>query len=70
MVDLPGQVNDPKSGKSGPVRKSLSVAAKGFFGVLITNIVLVLITDDVLKHLDQVGSGQVRSTSRRRDGYS
>ena len=45
------------------------MAAKGFFGVLITNIVLVLITDDVFKHLDQVGSGQVRSTSRRRDGY-
>ena len=41
----------------------------GFSGVLITNIVLVLIRDDVFKHLDQVGSGQVRSTGRGRDGY-
>ena len=50
--------------KSGPVKTSYSVAAKGFFGMLITNIMLVLITDDVFMHLGQVGSGQVRSTSK------
>ena len=30
-----------------------------FFGVLITNFMLALITDDVFMHLGQVGSGQV-----------
>ena len=58
-----------KSGKSGPDRTTFSVAAV-FFGVLITNIMLVLITDDVFMHLGQVGSGQVRSTSRGPARYS
>ena len=59
-----------KPGTSGPVRKLQIVAAMWFSRVLITNIVLVLIRDDVFKHLDQVGSGQVRSTGRGCDGYS
>ena len=42
----------------------------GFFGALITNIMLVLITDNVFMHLVQVGSGQVRSTSKGFAGYS
>ena len=57
-----------KSGKSGPVGTSLSELVTGFFGALITNFMLVLITDDVFMHLGQVGSGQVRSTSRRPAG--
>ena len=59
-----------KSGKSGPDRTTLSVAAMGVFGVLITNIRLVLITDDVIMHLSQVGSGQVMLTGRGPAGYS
>ena len=59
-----------KSGKSGPDRTTLSVAAMRFFGVLITNNMLVLITDDIFMHLDQVGSGQVSSTGRGPAGYS
>ena len=59
MVDLPGQVNEPKSGKSGPARTSYSEGVTGFSGVLITNFMSVLITDDVFTHLVQVGSGQV-----------
>ena len=46
------------------------MAAMWFSGVLITKIVLVLIRDDVFKHLDQVASGQVMSTGRGCDGYS
>ena len=41
-----------------------------FFGVLITNIMLVLITDYVFMHLGQVGSGQVMSTGRGPAAYS
>ena len=59
-----------KSGKSGPDRTTLSVAAVFFFGVLITNIMLVLITDDIFMHLGKVGSGQVRSTGRGPARYS
>ena len=58
-----------KSGKSGPDRTTLSVAAV-FFVVLITDIMLVLITDDIFIHLGQVGSGQVRSTGRGPARYS
>ena len=39
-----------KSGKSGPDRMTLSMAAMGVFGVLITTIMLVLITYDVFMH--------------------
>ena len=53
-----------KSVKSGPDRTAKIVAGVRFFGVLITNIMLVLITDDIFMHLGQVGSGQVRSTAR------
>ena len=53
-----------KSGKSGPDRTTLRVAAMWFFGVLITNIMLVLITDDVFMHLGQVASGQVHGASK------
>ena len=62
LVDLPGLVNDPKRGKLGPVRTSLSELVMFFFVcvcVLITNFMLGLITDDVFMHLGQVGSGQV-----------
>ena len=59
MVDLPGHVNDPKWGKLGPVRTSPSELVMFSFGVMITNFILALITDDVFMHLGQVGSGQV-----------
>ena len=59
-----------KSVKSGPDRTAKIVAGVRFFGVLITNIMLVLITDDVFIHLGQVGSGQVGSTGRGPAGYS
>ena len=70
MVDLPGQVNDLKVGKSGTCENVVKCGCCGVFEVLITNIMLVLITDDVLMHLGRVGSGQVRSTSRGPAGYS
>ena len=41
-----------------------------FSGVLITNFMLVFMTNDVFMYLGQVGSDQVRSTSRRPAGYS
>ena len=61
-----------KSGKSGPDKTTLRLVTgyNVFFGMLITNIMLVLITDDVFMHLGQVGSGQVRSTGSGPDGYS
>ena len=59
-----------KSGKSGHDRTTLSVAIMRAFGMMITNIMLVLIIGDVFMYLGQVGSGQVRSTGRGPAGYS
>ena len=59
-----------KGGGGGRDRTTQSVAAVRIFGVLITNIMLVLITDDVFMHLGQVESGHRRSTVRSPAGYS
>ena len=48
----------------------MKCGCNGVFGALITNIMLVLTTDDVfMLNEGQVGSGQVRSTGKGPAGY-